>query len=72
MELFVGDKNETKVFPRVSSCGRYCVYLSGTGKTHTFYKDLVVCQKKGGEWVETSRVSSKIIGYNSTLKNYLI
>lgn len=70
-ELFANDQNTTKLLATVSPCFKYLIYLSGTGKTHTFYKDLVICKRKGEEWIETHRHKEAIIGYNSTLKTYI-
>ena len=50
-QLFADDKNQTKVFPTLSPCKNYLVYLSGTGITHTFYKDIVICKKEGNTWL---------------------
>lgn len=50
------DGQETNMFPVLSPNFDYLVYLSGTGITHGFYLDLVVAQRKEGEWVETQRL----------------
>ena len=52
----IDDGKETNMFPRVSPCFNYLVYLSGTGKTHTFYMDFVVAKKEEGKWIESRRL----------------
>jgi hypothetical protein len=60
------------MFPRLSPCFNYLVYISGTGITHTFYLDLVVAKKKEGQWTETHRLKQKVIGFYDILQNYVV
>ena len=47
----MGDLNKTKIFPKLSPCLKYLVYISGTGDTHTFYSDFVICENREGYWI---------------------
>lgn len=60
------------MFPKISPCFNYLVYISGTGITHTFYLDLVVAKRKEGEWTETHRLKQKVIGFYDILQNYIV
>ena len=70
MKELIDDKRETNIFPSISPCFRYIVYLSGTGITHTYYMDLVIAKNEGGKWVESHRIADKFVGYYDTLKTY--
>ena len=39
------------MFPKLSPCYNYLVYVSGTGITHLYYLDYVVAKKQQGKWV---------------------
>lgn len=68
----MGDLHKTKIFPKISPCFKYLVYISGTGDTHTFYSDFVICENREGYWIEIHRLKELIIGYHSIFKNYFI
>lgn len=72
MTQLIKDHHQTNMFPRLSPCFNYLIYISGTGITHTFYLDLVVAQKKDGSWTETHRLKERVIGYYNTLQNYIV
>ena len=59
----IEDGKETNMFPRLSPCFNYLVYVSGTGITHLYYLDYVVAKKEGGKWVEIHRLKEKVVGY---------
>jgi len=46
----IEDGNKTNIFPILSKCLNYLIYCSGTGRTHTYYLDLVVMKKDGNGW----------------------
>lgn len=72
MSRLIDDKQETNIFPALSPCGNYLVYLSGTGITHTYYLDFVIMKKIDNAWTETHRIPEKFVGYYNTLKNYIV
>jgi hypothetical protein len=68
----IKDKEETNMFPSLSPCFNYLVYVSGSGITHAFYLDLVVAKKGQDGWKETHRLKKKVVGFYDTLKNYIV
>lgn len=67
----LSDGHQTNIFPTLSPCGNYLAYFSGTGITHTYYMDLVIMKKKEDQWVETTRIKEKFVGYYDTLKIFI-
>lgn len=45
MSPLISDGKRTNIFPCVSVGFEYLVYCSGSGKTHTYYLDLVVMRR---------------------------
>lgn len=64
----IEDGHKTNIFPSLSKCFNYLIYCSGTGKTHTYYLDLVVMKRDGNGWKELHTIKERLVGYYCTLK----